>query len=90
MDLKRKPEKAEPAAKSTVNSLLKSAKDVKRVIKKEATKQVKKSKVFQLKNKIEKLKNRKKSMQQKKRKGKVKESGKKGKRIKKRRAAQGD
>lgn len=85
MDLKRKPKKDVAPAKQSDVMELKSAKDIKKVIKKQATKQVKKSKVYQLKNKIEKQKNKKKSLQQKRRQGKIKESGKKGKRQKKRR-----
>ncbi|XP_063917182.1 nucleolar protein 12 [Zophobas morio] len=47
--------------------------DVKRLLKKEATKKVKKSKVFQMKNKIEKEKQKKKSLQMKKQRMKFKE-----------------
>ncbi|KAK3929319.1 Nucleolar protein 12 [Frankliniella fusca] len=90
MGLKANDKKTISVSKETKSSELKSAKDIKRVIKLQATKQVKKSKVYQLKNKIEKMKQKKKSLQQKKRNAKVKESGKKGKRLKKRRAAQGD
>ncbi|RZC32906.1 nucleolar protein 12 [Asbolus verrucosus] len=56
-----------------------SERDVKRLLKKEATKKVKKSKVFQMKNKIEKQKQKKKSMQLKKQRIKLKE--KKSKKI---------
>lgn len=88
MDLKRKPKPSTSNGEEANKIELKTAKDIKRVIKKQATKQVKKSKVFQLKNKVEKQKNRKKSLQQKKRKGKIRESGKKGKRLKRAAAAQ--
>ncbi|KAE8739382.1 hypothetical protein FOCC_FOCC015117 [Frankliniella occidentalis] len=90
MDLKVKEKKTVSEPKETKNNVLKSAKDIKRVIKLQATKQVKNSKAYQLKNKIEKMKQRKKSSQQKKRNEKIKESGKKGKRLKKMRAAQGN
>lgn len=43
-----------------------SERDVKKLLKKEATSKVKKSKVFQMKNKIEKQKQKKKSLQMKK------------------------
>ena len=41
---------------------LKTRKDVKRIVKKEATKQVKKSKVFKMKNKLERQKNKKEAL----------------------------
>lgn len=52
--------------KSKPEQVFNSEKDLKRVLKKQATKNVQKSKAFQLKYKLEKQKMRKKSMQQKK------------------------
>lgn len=57
-----------------------SEKDIKKTLKKQATKNVQKSKVFQLKNKLEQKKQRKKSMKIKKQKIKLQE--KKGKKKK--------
>lgn len=56
-----------------------SQKDVKKALKKQATKNVQKSKVFQLKNKIEQQKQRKKSLQQKKERLKFRSKKMKGK-----------
>ncbi|XP_034248894.1 nucleolar protein 12 [Thrips palmi] len=66
-----------------------SAKELKKVIKKEATRSVKKSKVYQMKNKLDKIKSRKKSQTKNKRISKIKEGGKKGKRIKRANAIRG-
>ncbi|KAM3959197.1 nucleolar protein viriato isoform 1-T1 [Aphomia sociella] len=44
---------------------LKTKKEVKRMLKKQATKKIQKSKVFQMKNKLERVKNKKKSQQKK-------------------------
>lgn len=54
-----------------------SERDVKRLLKKEATAKVKKSKVFQMKNKMESRKQKKKSMQDKKQRMKLKEKKRK-------------
>lgn len=62
MELKRKKKIKEGVKQEE----FKTQKDVKRLLKKKATKNVQKSKVFQLKNKIESRKQRKKSLQQKK------------------------
>lgn len=62
---------------------LKTPKDVKKILKKNAKKQVQKSKTFKLKNKLERQKNKKESLKKKKkRKGhsKSRQAGKKGKR----------
>lgn len=53
-----------------------SEKDVKRALKKQATKTVKKSKVFQMKNKLERQKQKKKSLQMKKQRMKFHKSDK--------------
>lgn len=62
MELKQKVKKQAKEEKETFQS----QKDVKKALKKQATKNVQKSKVFQLKYKIEQRKQRKKSLQQKK------------------------
>ena len=85
MDLKKKPK---AKAEDSNDVVFKTAKDVKKVIKKEASKQVKKSKAFQLKNKLEKIKNRKKSQHQNVRKKKL--CGKKGRQQMKAKAARRD
>lgn len=56
---------------------LKTRKDVKKIIKKQATKQVQKSKAFKLKNKIERQKNKKESLKKKKKRIKSKSNSKK-------------
>ncbi|XP_022187308.1 nucleolar protein 12 [Nilaparvata lugens] len=59
---------------------LKTKKEINKEIKKQATLQVKKSKVFQTKNRMEQQKQRKKSLKQKKKKMKIQQKSKKGKR----------
>lgn len=49
----------------TQDSKLKTKKEVKRMLKKQATKKIQKSKVFQMKSKLERVKNKKKSQQKK-------------------------
>ncbi|KDR13007.1 nucleolar protein 12 [Zootermopsis nevadensis] len=56
---------------------LKTRKDVKKIIKKQATKQVQKSKAFKLKNKIERQKNKKESLKKKKKRIKTQSNSKK-------------
>lgn len=56
------------------NHKFETEKDVKKLLKKEATKKVQKSKVFQMKNKLETQKQRKKSNQMKKQRIKIKEN----------------
>lgn len=58
---------------SVVKQKFESEREVKRLLKKEATKKVKKSKVFQMKNKVEKQKQKKKSMQMKRQRLKVRD-----------------
>lgn len=58
---------------------MKTKKEIKKVIKKQATKQVKKSKAFQAKNKIERFKNKRKSLREKKRRLKLQKHSKKNK-----------
>ncbi|KAG5883004.1 hypothetical protein JTB14_033459 [Gonioctena quinquepunctata] len=74
MELKHKP-KAIKVKKETTK--FESEKEVKRALKKQATKTVQKSKVFQMKNKLERQKQKKKSLQMKKQRIKIHE--KKGK-----------
>jgi ribosomal RNA-processing protein 17 len=57
---------------------LKTRKDVKKIIKRQATKQVQKSKAFKLKNKLERQKNKKESLKKKKRQIKAQSKSKKG------------
>lgn len=58
---------------------VKSKKEIKKILKKQATKKIQKSKIFQLKNKLERQKNKKKSQQKKERNHKFKaKMGKKG------------
>jgi ribosomal RNA-processing protein 17 len=57
---------------------LKTRKDVKKIIKKQATKQVQKSKAFKLKNKLERQKNKKESLKKKKKRIKTQSNSKKG------------
>ncbi|XP_044731635.1 ribosomal RNA-processing protein 17 [Chrysoperla carnea] len=61
--------------------VFKTEKDVKKLLKKQATKNVQKSKPFQIKHKLEKQKMKKKSLQQKRLRAKV--QGKKGKHLNK-------
>lgn len=80
MELKRK----NHSHKSKIEKVVfDSEKDVKKTIKKQATKNVKKSKVFQLKNKLEQKKQRKKSIKIKKQKMKLQERKGKNKRSNK-------
>ncbi|KAG6452105.1 nucleolar protein 12 [Manduca sexta] len=58
---------------------LKTKKDIKRMLKKQATKKVQKSKVFQMKNKLERVKNKKKSQQKSRHMGKVEQKKDKSK-----------
>nr|CAD7594394.1 unnamed protein product [Timema genevievae] len=70
--------------KGTVPGMeFRTEKDVRRVIKKQATKLVQNSKAFQTKNKLERQKNKKKSMKQKNQRIKLQSKNKKGKRGKK-------
>ncbi|RZF43576.1 hypothetical protein LSTR_LSTR008089 [Laodelphax striatellus] len=62
---------------------LKTKKEINKEIKKQATLQVKKSKVFQTKNRMEQQKQRKKSLKQKMKKIKIQQKSKKGKRTNK-------
>lgn len=73
MELKRKPL---PSKKEKEVIKFNSEKDIKKALKKEATKNVKKSKVFQKKNQMESKKQRKKSMQMKKQRMKIRDKGK--------------
>ncbi|XP_067006129.1 nucleolar protein 12 [Anabrus simplex] len=65
--------------------VLKTPRDVKKVLKKQATKQVQKSKAFQMKNKLEQRKNKKKSLKVKKLRMKVQSNCKRSKQGKKHR-----
>lgn len=76
MELKAKKVKAEP--KEEVKKVFNTEKDIKRTLKKQATKNVKKSKVFQMKNKMEKQKQKKKSLRLKKEKQKILNKSSKG------------
>lgn len=79
MELKRKPEKKASKAEAQEKvGEFKTERDVKKVLKKQATRNVKKSKVFQMKNKIESRKQKKKSMQLKKERIKVQNKKTKG------------
>jgi ribosomal RNA-processing protein 17 len=64
---------------------LKTIKDVKKIIKKQATRQVQKSKAFKLKNKLERQKNKKKDSLKKKKRIKTQSSSKKGRKQGKKR-----
>ena len=64
---------------------LKTKKDVKKIIKRQATKQVQKSKAFKLKNKLEKQKNKKESLKKKKKRIKSQSKSKKGRKHGKKR-----
>lgn len=68
MEIKQKPKKVK---EEKVTKMFKTEKDVKKALKKQATKNVQKSKAFQMKNKMERQKNKKKSMRQKKERFKV-------------------
>lgn len=57
---------------------LKTRKDVKKIIKRQATKQVQRSKAFKLKNKLERQKNKKESLKKKKKRIKSQSKSKKG------------
>lgn len=58
---------------------LKTKKDIKKVVKQQATKQVQKSKAFQIKNKMEQLKMKKKALRLKKQRLKTRNKSKKAK-----------
>lgn len=73
MELKRKKKCVE---EKTEKVKFQSEKDVKKALKKQATKTVKKSKVFQMKNKLERQKQKKKSMQMKKQRMKFRKTDK--------------
>ncbi|XP_072397511.1 nucleolar protein 12 [Diabrotica undecimpunctata] len=88
MELKSKPVLSKK--KQQVVKKFESEKDVRKMLKKQATKNVKKSKVFQMKNKMERQKQKKKSMQLKKERLKVREKKGKGKRGKGRRGTDKD
>ncbi|XP_026752397.2 nucleolar protein 12 [Galleria mellonella] len=62
-DVGSEPEESD--TEETQDNKLKTKKEVKRLLKKQATKKVQKSKVFQMKNKLERVKNKKKSHQKK-------------------------
>lgn len=64
---------------------LKTRKDVKKMIKRQATKQVQQSKAFKLKNKLERQKNKKESLKKKKRQIKSQSRSKKGRKHGKKR-----
>jgi len=64
---------------------LKTRKDVKRIIKRQATKQVQQSKAFKLKNKLERQKNKKESLKKKKKHIKSQPKSKKGRKHGKKR-----
>lgn len=64
---------------------LKTRKDVKRIIKRQATKQVQQSKAFKLKNKLERQKNKKESLKKKKKRIKSQPKSKKGRKHGKKR-----
>lgn len=64
---------------------LKTKKDVKKIIKKQATKQVQKSKAFKLKNKLERQKNKKESLRKKKKHIKTQSKTRKGRKKAKKR-----
>lgn len=80
MELKRRPVKAE-AAEAEVKGEFKTERDIKKVLKKQATKNVKKSKVFQMKNKIESRKQKKKSLQMKRERIKLQNKKNKGRKV---------
>lgn len=80
MELKQRPQKL---TKKPEKSNFQTEKDVKRALKKQATKTVKKSKVFQMKNKLERQKQKKKSLQMKKQRIKIHDKTEKGRRKKK-------
>lgn len=79
-------EEADPQKDELPGMELKTKKDVRRIIKKQATKQVQKSKAFKLKNKLERQKNKKESLKKKKKciktQSKTKKGRKKGKKRK--------
>lgn len=64
---------------------LKTKKDVKRIIKRQATKQVQKSKAFKLKNKLERQRNKKESLKKKKKRIQSQSKSKKGRKHGKKR-----
>lgn len=89
LKLKKKVKEEEQEPTEDSGPVFKTAKELKKVIKKEAAKSVKKSKAYQMKNKLDKHQSKKKSMQMNKRNTKKQEKGKKGKKMKKASAIRG-
>lgn len=56
---------AEESDKEDEDTMLKTKKEIKRILKHQATKKIQKSKVFQMKSKLDRVKNKKKSVQKK-------------------------
>jgi ribosomal RNA-processing protein 17 len=78
-------EKEDPQKDELPGMELKTRKDVKKIIKKEATKQVQKSKAFKLKNKLERQKNKKESLKKRKKRIKIQSKSRKGRKHGKKR-----